>query len=84
MIGSNGSLKTNFILKMVEQLGFNCTKKQATNCFDSILRKYKEVKDTLNTTGFGIDPEKDKSIEEGKFLHCLNLIFYSHFSEIPR
>ncbi len=51
---------------MKTKLGITCTKTQLKNGFQSFLKKYKDVKDKLNSSGFGVDPSIDKDLEEGK------------------
>lgn len=64
-IGSNGGKKQSFLLKMKEDLGLTCDKKQLTNGFQSFINKYKEIKGKLNSSGFGVDPEVDQSLDKG-------------------
>jgi hypothetical protein len=42
-----------------------CNDVQLRNGFRIFLKKYDLVKQKLNASGFGIDPEKDKSLDKG-------------------
>jgi len=51
---------------MHELLGIECTDKQLKNCFERMVAKYKEIKDKLNSSGFGVDMENEKTLDKGK------------------
>ncbi|CAL8129432.1 unnamed protein product [Orchesella dallaii] len=57
--------KMNFLRKMRDELKLICSDIQLKNGFNNLIRKYKEVKKKLNLSGFGIDPEKDASLNTG-------------------
>lgn len=58
--------RIDFLRKMRADLGLSCTDKQLTNGFSSFLSKYKDIKEDSSSSGSGIDPEKDKTLEKGR------------------
>lgn len=53
---------------MRDVLEITADDKQLRNGFQFMMFKYEDVKRKLNSSGFGIDPEKDKSLDKGILL----------------
>jgi len=63
----------------------DCTDQQMRNGFKNFLDKYTEVKQRLNASGFGVDPEVDATLDYGKLyinltISCINLLPEFEFS----
>ena len=59
----------HFRRKMKEALGWNeITENQLKNELHALLTKYNEVKDKLKSSGFGVDPDIDSTIDKGMHL----------------
>lgn len=58
--------RSDFLRRMKGALGFDdCDHTQMKNGFDRFLKIYTDIKEKLNESGFGIDPEKDSTLEKG-------------------
>ncbi|XP_035715514.1 uncharacterized protein LOC118438837 [Folsomia candida] len=63
------SKKMDFLRRMREKLRFNqCDDTQLKNGFDRFMKAYTDVKDKLQQSGFGVDPEKDETLNDGWIL----------------
>jgi hypothetical protein len=54
-----------FLQKMRDRLNFNCDDVQLKNGFGTFIKKYADIRTQLNSSGFGVDPEKDSSLDKG-------------------
>jgi hypothetical protein len=59
---------------MRTELQMTCDKKQLSNGFGTFLKKYRDVRDKLNSSGFGVDPEVDLSLDKGLLLSKMQLL----------
>lgn len=74
----------SFVRKMKAALKLECEDTQVKNGFDRLIKNYTDVKTKLNASGFGVDPEKDRTLnlESGWFkntllqTHCNTTILY--------
>jgi len=60
--------KMEYLRKMRDALKLSCSDLQLKNGFNNFLRKYTDVKKKLNSSGFGIDPEKDVTLNKGNLI----------------
>lgn len=63
--GEKNGKKAQFLRQMKDDLGIDCNETQFRNGFNSIIRKYMEIRKQLNSSGFGVDPEKDATLDKG-------------------
>lgn len=54
-----------FLRRMRDALEISPDDTQLKNGFQHFLKKYEEVKQKLESSGFGIDPEKDATLSKG-------------------
>jgi hypothetical protein len=57
--------KVKFMKCMKEHLGLTCTEQQFKNGFSSFLKKYQDIRQKLNQSGFGVDPDVDATLNKG-------------------
>lgn len=49
-------------------LGIPCDdERKLKNAFAELIKRYTDVKAKLNSSGFGIDPQKDATLDKGEF-----------------
>jgi hypothetical protein len=58
--------RAHFLRKMRDSFGWaELSELQIKNGFTAILKQYQEIREKLNSSGFGVDPEVDATLDKG-------------------
>ncbi len=81
-VALSSSRKIHFLRQMRDALEIPVDDTKLKNGFINFMRKFDEVRVKLNSSGFGIDPEKDATLQKGNTQHSHYCQSYSNFNHV--